>query len=346
MAGERPGGRCGISTGGLCGCLRSDRRRGLPWLAGMAATVAAAWAADRPAPLALAAAAVVAVAALGDPPRGLAGPVGGWVAARSLVPAAAGAVTLVSLAPAHTAAALVAGWLSGTLATAVMFLITVVGGRCTSGGAAVTSSAAGGVAMLSVFAAAAVLAWTDGPWAFATAGGLWLATAVAWSRVLPRLSAGGSTVAEWVTAAAMLSTLGGMVAWLFLLPEHAGRFTWLVVAWFLALAVPRTALAAGVRDERRRRRIVPESLEATTRTVAFATMILGWPLVVAACLAADHGIVAQRLLVVAGLVSAAALTAGVTRLAVVSGRDRETAQLLVVAALFLAVAACPGHLWP
>jgi hypothetical protein len=346
MAGGPPGGQCGRAADRLRGCLRSDRRRGWPWLAGMAAVIAAAWAAGRPLPLVLAAAAVVTVAALGDPPQGLAGPVGGWIAGRTLGPAVAGAIALAVLAPPRAAAALVAAWLAGSLAAAAMFLVTLGGGRSTSGGGRVPSSAAGGVAVLSVFGAAAVLAGADGPWAFPAAGGLWLVTAGAGSLLLPRLTAPGPTVSEWLTAAAMLSTLAGMVGWLFLLPEHAVCFTWLVAAWFLALAVPRTALAAGVLDERLRRRIVPVSREATGRTVASITMILGWPLVVAACLATDRGVVEERLAVAVGLLAAAALTAGVTRLVLGSGRDRETAQLLVVAVLFLAVTALPEGFWP
>jgi hypothetical protein len=74
-------------------------------------------------------------------------------------------------------------------------------------------------------------------------------------------------------------------------------------------------------------------------------MILGWPLMVAAGLARDAAMAGQRLLVVGGLVGAAAVAAGGARLTLGSGRDRETAQVLVVAALFLAAGLFHG-VWP
>jgi hypothetical protein len=326
-------------------CLRLDRRRDLPWLAVAAAVIAAASVAGRSVPLAAAAAAVVTVAAVGDPPRGLAGPVGAWVVARTLGPAVAGGATLAALAPAGSVAALTVGWLAGVLAAASMFFITLVGGVATSRGVALPANVAGSVAMLSVFGAAGAGAVADGPWAAAAASGLWLTVAVMWSVALPRLPAPGPTVAEGLTAAAMLSTLCGMVGWLFLVPEQAGSFTWLVTAWFLALAVPRTALAAGVQDERRRQRLVPAAVTISGKTAALHAMILGWPLMVAAGLANDGSVVEQRLLVVGGLVVAAAVAAVVARLTLGSGRDRETAQVLVVAALFLA-AGLFRRVWP
>jgi hypothetical protein len=336
----------GGGPGRLVGtCLGLDRRRALPWLAVAAAVIAAASVAGRSVPLAAAAAAVVTVAAIGDPPRGLAGPVGAWIVARALGPAVAGGATLAALAPAGSVAGLAAGWLAGGVAAASMFFITLVGGVATSRGVAVPATVAGGVAMLSVFGAAGASAVADGPWAAAVATGLWLMSAFTWSVALPRVPAPGPTVAEGLTAAAMLSTLGGMVGWLFLVPEQAGRFTWLAAAWFLALAVPRTALAAGVQDARRRQRLVPAAVTTSGKTAAQHAMILGWPLMVAAGLASDGGVVGQRLLVVGGLVGAAAVAAGVARLTLGSGRDRETAQVLVVAALFLA-AGLLGGVWP
>jgi len=330
------GGLAGF-VAGLGTCLRLDWRRGFPWIATAAAMAAAATVVGRSVPFALAAAAVVTVAAIGDPPPALAGPLGPWIVGRCLGPAVAGVATLTALG-APTAIPAAAGWLAGTLAAAVAFVVTRVAGQGTSRGTAMTSCTAGGVAMLSVFSAAAGLATGDGrPWVTAVVTGLWLSAVVAWGVVLPRLAAPGPSVAEGLTAAAMLSTLGGMVVWLFLVPEHSGRFTWLVGAWFLALALPRTTLAAGVCDERRRRVIARFADSPAGGAATFHALILGWPLVVAAGLAGSGGVAAQRLLVVAALIAAATAAGAVTRGMLSAGGSREAAQAGLVAALAGAV---------
>ena len=76
--------------------LRIDRRRPASWLAAATAAAAVAWLVIRPPPeaglrvaAAVVAGAVVAVMAIGDPPRGLFGPIRGWVWLRAGWPLAA-----------------------------------------------------------------------------------------------------------------------------------------------------------------------------------------------------------------------------------------------------------------
>jgi len=332
----RRGGRL-VATG-----LRADGRRPASLLAAAAAASAAVLVAacrsggTEPVAahaMALVAGGIVACGAIGDPPRGIAGPAAAWIVGRCLWPMLGwigGSLTLI-----------VAGadprWPAASAAFAGCGLVAVAAVVAAGCRRNLPPAEATGLAMASVMASAAAAVLVPGgtigpvPLAGMVAVVVWLAiVGGVLVRCVPHAGETEPSVATVLGAAAMMTTLGGMVAWLFLAPEHAGRYAVLVAAWFVAWAVPQVTLGWGSRDEALRRQLVTAA-PAEWRTAWFHAAILGWPLLVAAVLAGDPARAAERLLVVLFVAVVAAVTATVTRLVLRSGGTRDTAQAAVLA---------------
>jgi hypothetical protein len=349
----------------VAAALRADCRRPASWLAGATVAAAVGGVVSLPdgsmwLPAILAAGGIAAVAAIGDPPRGVAGPVWAWAGARAVWPAAGvlGAVGGAAILAAAGVAAIpeasgrsLAALLSAWAASAAAAVAVTVAFRCGATAAEASSLALAGVAA----GAAAAAAAPAGPLAVRSASGIGAAVVVA-GLVIPglatmqRRSVGGPnapTFAAMLDGIAMASTLVAMAGWLFLVPSQSGRYALLVAAWFVVLAVPRAVLGSGSRDDACRRRLASESDSLAWRTAGFYAAVLGWPLVVAAALSGDRTTAADRLLVVAGLAGAAVVTAAVTRAVLAVGGTRDSAQALIlgIACLTAAGAAAGAGKW-
>lgn len=290
---------------------------------------------------------LAAVAAIGDPPRGIAGPSAAWIAARMLWPALGGVLGASCAAVVSCSLAVGPGATGGELAL-------LLGGSA----AATVASAAGvrqvlapadvaGVTLLSMFAALAAAAAVPGS-SLALQGTVavlvWL-VAVGGIMAIPRTSVAPSDIPRLLSAAAMASTLAGMVFWLFLAPERSPWYVLLAAAWFVALAIPAATINWGSRDERARQRLAPFHWSQAWRVTGQHAAVSGWPLVVAAVLAGNTTRAAERLIVAAGLVGCAVAVAGLTVAVVSRGGRRETALavMLGLACLLAAGAATlPG----
>ena len=321
--------------------LRIDRRRPASWLAAATAATAAVWLMMQPpsaAGLRVAAAvmagAVAAVMAIGDPPRGLYGPIRDWVWLRAAWPlAAAVAATAASVAafPVTGGQAVVPSALfclavgataesvrasvrvGATPADAVSMPLAFAGAAAAAAIAAARAgggdAACGGVVLLTWLAcSAAVAAWRQqrGPAAWTgSAGAVGLFACGPEGRLLAGI--------------AMATSLAGMVSWLFLAADAVGWYRQFAAVWFMAAAVPQATLA-------------PAEVERRGRPAAAWATLLGWPLVVAAVLAPSPAAAVERVVSVGGLAAAAVvftlLTAGLRRV----GASRETALAVALAA--------------
>jgi hypothetical protein len=329
--------------------LRIDRRRPASWLAAATAAVAVAvaWLMMQPpadAGLRVAAAvvagAVTAVMAIGDPPRGLSGPVGAWVwlrAAWPLAAAVAATVACVAAGPVDAGAVVVPSalfclavgataesvrasvWAGVTPADAVSMPLAVAGAAAAAAMAAAQASGCGDVAC----GAAVLMTWLA--CTAALAGWRRQRGPAAWpdSVGAAGLFACGPE-GRLLAGIAMVTTLAGMVGWLFLAADAGGWYRLLVAGWFTAAAVPQATLAAAEVERRGR------------PAVAWATL-LGWPLVVAAMLAPNSAVAVDRLVSGGGLASAAValslLTVGFRR----AGASQETTLAVGLAVALFAV---------
>jgi hypothetical protein len=327
--------------------LRIDRRRPASWLAAATAAAAVAWLATQSPPeaglrvaAAVAAGAVVAGMAIGEPPRGLYGSVRGWVWLRAAWPLASAVVAagacvwvggaaggeplcaaaLLCGAMAATAEACVASVRGGATPADTASLPLVLGGFAAA--AAVAAGTTFGVGAASCVAAACA-AW------IACRGGL-----AGWQQQRAALIWPDSPAAVGVFASgpegqllagiAMTTALAGMVGWLFLAADAVGWYRLLAAAWFTAAAVPQATLAAA-------------EVERRGRPAAAWATLLGWPLVVATVLAPSSTAAVERAVSVGGLVAAAValtlLAAGLRR----AGASRETTLAVALAAALVAV---------
>lgn len=342
-------------TPGLVGLhLRIDRRRPASWLAAATAAVAVAWLVMQPpagAGLRVAAAvvagAIVAVMAIGDPPRGMYGPIRGWVWLRAAWPLAAGlAATVVCVATGRAAdhAVMVpAVLLCATLATTAEACVAAARAGATPADTASLPLVLAGFAAAAAVAAGMTIGAGDVSCA-AAALFAWLVCCcgvVAWRQQREAVIWPDSPAAVGLFAAgpegrllagiAMATALAGMVGWLFLATDAAGWYRLLAAAWLTAAAVPQTTLAAA-------------EVERRGRPAAAWATLLGWPLVVAAMLAPNSAAAVERLLSMGGLAAAAValtlLVAGLRR----AGASRETA---LAVALAVVSGLCPffttGH---
>lgn len=332
--------------------LRIDRRRPASWLAAATAAAAVAWLMMQPptdAGLRVAAAvvagAVAAAMAIGDPPRGISGPVSAWVWLRAAWPLAAAIAATVAcvaagpvagggpvvpsallcLAVGATAESVRASVRAGaTPADAVSMPLAVAGAAAAAAIAAAQASGCGDAAC----AAAVLITWLA--CTAALAGWRRQRGPAAWpdSAGAAGLFACGPE-GRLLAGIAMVTALAGMVGWLFLAANAGGWYRLLVAGWFTAAAVPQATLAAAEVERRGR------------PAVAWATL-LGWPLVVAAVLAPNSVAAVDRIVSGGGLAAAAValslLTAGFRR----AGASRETALAVGLAvALFAVVGLCP-----
>ena len=319
--------------------LRIDRRRPASWLAMATAVTAAVWLMMQPpaeAGLRVAAAvmagAVAAVMAIGDPPRGLYGPIRDWVWLRAAWPLAAATAASVAAFPVTGGQAVVPSALLclavGVTAESVRASVRV--------GATPTDAVSVPLAAAGFAAAAAVAAWTalgagDVPCA-AAALVAWLVCwggLVVWRQQRPAILWPDSPTAVGLFASghegrllagvAMATALAGMVGWLFLAADAVGWYRLLAAVWFTAAAVPQTTLAAA-------------EVERRGRPAAAWATLLGWPLVVAAVLAPSPAAVVERVVSIGGMAAAAIaltlLTAGLRQV----GASRETALAVALAA--------------
>lgn len=321
--------------------LRIDRRRPASWLAAATVAAAVAWLLIRPSPeaglrvaAAVVAGAVVAVMAIGDPPRGLYGPVRGWVWLRTVWPLAAVVVATGACVAAGRAAdreALVsAAVLCIAVAATAEACIASMRGGATPADAASLPLVAAGCAAAAAVTAGMTLGAGDAPCAAAALVG-WLVCCgglVVWRQQRAAMLWPESPSAVGLFASghegrllagvAMVTALAGMVGWLFLEADAAGWYRLLAAAWFTAAAVPQTTLAAA-------------EVERRGRPAAAWATLLGWPLVVAAVLAPNSAAAVERLVSVGGLATSAValtlLSAGLRR----AGASRETALAVALA---------------
>ncbi len=336
-----------MTPGLACVHLRIDRRRPASWLAAATAAAAVAWLVIRPPPeaglrvaAAVMAGAVVAVMAIGDPPRGLYGPVRGWVWLRAAWPLAAVVVaTGVGVAAGNSAereALVSAAVLCITVAATAEACIASMRGGATPVDAASLPLVAAGCAAAAAVTAGMTRGVGDAPCAAAALVGwlVWCGALAVWRQQRAALLWPDSPAAVGLFASghegrllagiAMTTALAGMVSWLFLVSDAAGWYRLLAAAWFAAAAVPQTTLAAA-------------EVERRGRPAAAWATLLGWPLVVAAGLAPSPAAAVERVVFLGGLAAAAVfltlLTAGLRRV----GASRETALAVALAAALPAV---------
>ena len=359
--------------------VRIDRRRPASWLAVAVAAAGTAWLTTwAPAEAgvrvaaAIATGALAAVIAIGDPPRGLYGPVGGWVWLRAAWP-------LFAVIAAGLACSRGAGSLAVPACACVSLVAAAWGAVAAVRGGAMPGDAVSMSLATAAAAAAASLGVAEvGRSEFAAVGGAgatWLATHAAWRAweshrgdFAPSLSPAGHVgllpcgpEGRLLFGVAMLSALAGMVGWLFLDRESAGWYRLLAAAWFVVGAVPQATLAAGAADDGRRwpllttasgapgltrpalRAAMLRALDALRPAAAWAA-VLGWPLVVAAVLAPTAAERSDRIATVGGLAAAAGVLAVVTAALRLARANRET--VLAVAMILVAgvaVAALNAH---
>lgn len=327
--------------------LRIDRRRPASWLAAATAAGAVAWLMMRSpadpglrAAVAVVAGAVAAVMAIGDPPRGLYGPVRDWVWLRAAWPLAAAVAAIAACVAAFPVTGGQAVVPSALLCLAVGVTAESVRASVRVG-ATPTDAVSVPLAAAGFAAAAAVAAWTtlgagDVPCAAAALiawlvcwGGL-----VVWRQQRPAMLWPDSPAAVGLFASghegrllagvAMATALAGMVSWLFLAADAVGWYRLLAAVWFTAAAVPQTTLAAA-------------EVERRGRPAAAWATLLGWPLVVAAVLAPSPAAAVERVVSIGVLAAAAIaltlLTAGLRRV----GASRETALAVALAAALVVV---------
>jgi hypothetical protein len=165
-----------------------------------------------------------------------------------------------------------------------------------------------------------------------------------------------------LTRVSMLSSLAGMVGWLFLDPERTALYGLLAGGWFVALAVPRAALLDGMAvsvswdgilrsaaDDSDRwrpftgplRRPLPAVFSAHASLSCAA--VLAWPALVAAALAAGSPARGWQLVAIAAVLAGAAagLALAATGSAVVgaSGETLQASLLAVTVAVVIATTA-------
>jgi len=339
--------------------LRIDRRRPASWLAVALAAAGTAWLMTWPpadpgvrVAAAIATGGLAAVIAIGDPPRGLYGPVGGWIWLRAAWPLVAVIAAGLACSRGAESFSIPAVACASLIATAWAMAAAGCGGAM-PGDAVSMSLATAGIA-----AAAGLLASEFG-WhasvAVGAAGVAWLAAHVAWrgweshrSDFAPSLSPAGPVgllpcgpEGRLLFGIAMLTALAGMVGWLFLAQESAGWYRLLAAAWFVVGAVPQATLAAGEADDRRRWRLLatqPGTREGVKpllraallhadawRPAAAWAAVLGWPVLVAAVLAPTAAERLDRFATVGGLAAAAGGLTVVAAAARLAGASRETA---------------------
>lgn len=306
--------------------VRIDSRRPASWLALLAAAIAVGGAGGTAAawlPLALLGGGLAGVAAVGDPPRGLAAagtwPEAAWWCVRSAWPLA-GTALAAAMGCDGTSASVVA---VAVAVTAALTFVAVARG--------LTAADAAAVGLLA--AAAATLAGfgrsSPGPaWLPATLAWLVSAAASLW------LTAGSDPVDAWrrvAKAGAMTMALAAMAGCFFLAPEYSRWYAVVAGACFVAAALPEAVLGAGSRDGSARGRLwrsvapasggVPRPVLAAAgraaRVVAEWAAILAWPAIVAAVLrggepAGGDGPL-RALLVLAALSCLFVVVAGVVR---------------------------------
>jgi hypothetical protein len=360
--------------------LRSDRRRPASWLAVALAAAGTAWAmAWLPAEpgvrvaAAIATGALAAVIAIGDPPRGLYGPVSGWAWLRVAWPLVAVIVVGLACCRGVESLAVCAIACVSIVATAWGMVAAVRGGAMPGDAVSVSLACAGVAAAASLFACEL----GGGEFvAIGAAGAAWLAAHTAWRawetrRNEPAMSLSPAGPAGLLPCGpegrllfgiAMLTALAGMVGWLFLAPESAGWYRLLAAAWFVVGAVPQATLAAGAADDGPRRRLLATrpgprvgarpSLRAALlhadawRPAAAWAAVLGWPLLVAAVLAPTAAERGDRVATMGGLVVAVGGLTAVTAALRLAGATRETA-LAVAMILAAGVALAVGtHIIP
>jgi hypothetical protein len=329
----------------VAAALSADRIRPASWLAAAAAGVTAAVITMLPVgptwlPAILAVGGIAAVAAIGDPPRGVAGPAWAWVAGRAVWPAAAAVLgaAVVTAATARFPSAMLWAWATMSVAA----VAATVAFRFGATAADAASLALASVAVGAVAAAGVPASSLAARGAIGVGAALVVPAVVAAGLTTTQLRSGEAPGPGAITAllggVAMASTLAGMVAWLFLAPEQSGRYTLLVGTWFVVLAVPQSVLGCGSPDEERRRRLAAQPQPLAWKTAGLHAAVLGWPLVVAAVLAGDAATAADRLLVVAILAGAAGVTAAVTTAVLGVGGTRDTAFALVLGIACLSAA--------
>ena len=356
--------------------LRIERRRPASWLALGLAGAVMAWLASWPTAevgvrvaAAIAIGGLAAVIAIGDPPRGLYGPVSGWAWLRVAWPLVA--VIVVGLACCRGVESLAVCALAcvSIVATAWGMVAAVRGGAMPGDAVSVPLACAGVAAAASLFACEL----GGGEFvAIGAAGAAWLATHAAWrawetcrsdAAMSLSLSPAGPAgllpcgpEGRLLFGIAMLTALAGMVGWLFLAPESAGWYRLLAAAWFVVGAVPQATLAAGAADDGPRRRLLATRpgprggarpllraalLHADAwRPAAAWAAVLGWPLLVAAVLAPTAAERGDRVATMGGLAVAVGGLTAVTAALRLAGATRETAlavAVVVAAGVALAV---------
>lgn len=352
------------------GRLRIERRRCGSWLAVASAAGLMAWLPALPdatrLPAAILAGAGCVVMAIGAPPRLVASPVGETVALRAAWPLAGVlAGGLIAGARGAEAAAGV-----GCLAAGAAALTFAQWLR--RGGTAVESSTATLVIAVATAGAVAAAQGAGMPLRVLVAVGAWLGLCMAgfaWPAVQPYGWNGagegaGSSAGRGLMAAAMLSSLAGMVTWLFLAPERSGWYLALAAGWFVALAVPEATLSVGLSRSGGRRRLLDATPDMpaggpgraartmrhawrlwldTWRPAATGAAILGWPPLVAAALSPAPG---PALMLAAVIGSWAAILTSVATVSLAAGLSRETAYagglMLALVAAFAALHAGVG----
>jgi len=331
--------------------LRIDRRRPASWLMLVGAFASGACLAPlvRAGVVPLVAVplvgAILAVGALGDLPLcgGVAWVSAVWAGVRAAWPA-------VGFGAGAAARGATAGnsWQLG-VAVVIASLIGGVAAATTIRFARRRGASAADAASLALVAAGASAAcgWLAGPRGsdgadLAVAGSIAIFFGAAAGIVASRCGAARAPKAlrNLLTLAAMVTALGGMVAWLFLDPARAGLDLTVSLAWFVALAVPAATLGDGVSHMAGWRLLGPGRMRAALVSVAGDAAILAWPpLVSAAVMAASPERARPALVTLLALVVAAGVLLVVSW---VSERLRIAPETGQAAALGIALVACMG----
>lgn len=334
--------------------LRIEARRPAAWIALVAAAGAGLAGSKAAAPLTVAVGGLLAVAAIGHPPRGVAvflprrwpplavgrglWPVVGamlaaiWLALRDgpMAAVAAGSVAGGAAASAALVAALIErGTIEGVAASQTL---AAIGAAAAAGLAA---AVAGG--SLAAQGAATAVVW------IAAAGGLLAGQA---HDRQPAFGPSSARHRRPIAGAgpAMASALAGMAGCYFLAPQYAWAYAPIAVGWFVALAVPAATPPGGVAAVRlvrsaAGRPAVPGTWARAVPLVAKLAGLLGWPAVVAAVLTgSEAGRAGGPLTALAALAGAALLTVATAALAARRGRWRSIGEVARALAL-VAVAA-------
>jgi hypothetical protein len=376
--------------------MRIDARRPASWIALATALLAGlALIGQGPSPGVVAAAwlvgALVTVAAIGEVPLELCdgGPggrprcVAAWLWQRVAWPLTG---MLVATATARGAGSVPAAMLLAAAVAAATILVARLRAANAADSASLALVGGGGTAALLLWLggiratweslAAAALLWAGLGLVAWAAAGLRIAVAAGpdWSDAVvggpPRTGEGlrlgvlpsQGPLRRLLTRVSMLSSLAGMVGWLFLDPERTALYGLLAGGWFVALAVPRAALLDGMAvsvswdgilrsaaDDSDRwrpftgplRRPLPAVFSAHASLSCAA--VLAWPALVAAALAAGSPARGWQLVAIAAVLAGAAagLALAATGSAVVgaSGETLQASLLAVTVAVVIATTA-------